>query len=166
MALLTVGPKVRLLRWLVAIAADELRGVLALHVALVAARRLVGTFQGHGVHLGWQTSILESGWGVAVLAVGAKVAVRWLVAASTIGRHRLPLDVTISTTGGGMGALQGHGVLKVPHICTFEPLRRMAVITGALKVRLRRRMATGADVLWLAHPLVAIMTPDLGMLAL
>ena len=84
--LLTVGPKVAV-RWLVAVAADELWGFLTLNMTLAAVRRLMGPFQGHGVHVGGQGGVLEGGWGVAVLAVGAKVAVWWLMTPGTVGCH-------------------------------------------------------------------------------
>jgi hypothetical protein len=48
------------LRWFVAVAADELWHLLALNVALVAGRRLMGALQGYWVHRTWQAGTLEA----------------------------------------------------------------------------------------------------------
>ena len=76
-----------ILRRFVAVTADVLGRLLTLNMALVAASRLVGTLKRYGVRFGRQAGILESRWGVAVLAVGAKVAVWWLMTPGTIGCH-------------------------------------------------------------------------------
>jgi hypothetical protein len=88
------------------------------------------------------------------------------MATSAIGGHHLALDVAIGAAGGGVGSLQRQRVLKGAHIGPLESCWRVAVFTGVAKVGLWRGVAIGADVLRFALARMAVVAPDLSVLAL
>ena len=57
-------------------------------------------------------------------------------------------------------------MLEIARIRPFKAVRGVTVLADLTKVRLRRLVAVGALVVGLAHALVTVMTPDVGMRAL
>ncbi len=152
-----------------AVGADVFGHPLSLGVAHVAGGAQVSTDQWYRMQLRRDGRALETGRRVALLAIWPKVGLAWrLVAVDTFIGQTLARRVTRHAVQRCMRSFQRRRVLEAGyHRRLFKPVWRVAVLAIWPEVRCHRWfVAVGALVRGLLYPLVTVVAPHLGVLAL